>query len=55
MLDPYRIEPYSDFTVIAAKAAYELAIAGVEAQLGGDGPLVINGEEIRSGDRKSVV
>ena len=50
MLDPYRIEPYSDFTVIAAKAAYELAIAGVEAQLGGHGPLVINGEEIRSGD-----
>ena len=46
VLDPYRIEPYSDFTVVAAKAAYELAIAGVEAQLGGHSPLVINGEEV---------
>ncbi len=50
MLDPYRIEPYSDFTVTAAKTAYELAIAGVESQLGGHGPLVINGELIKSGD-----
>jgi 1-pyrroline-5-carboxylate dehydrogenase len=49
-LDPYRIEPYSDFTVTAAKAAYELAIAGVEARLGGYGPLVIGGDEIESGE-----
>ncbi len=50
MLDPYRIEPYSDFTVTAAKRAYELAIAGVGAQLGGHSPLVIDGEEIETGE-----
>jgi len=50
VLDPYRIEPYSDFGVTAAKAAYELAIAGVEAQLGAHSPLVIDGEAIEAGD-----
>ena len=46
MLAPYRVEPYSDFSDPAAKVAYELALAGVEGQLGKHAPLVIGGEEI---------
>ena len=46
VLAPYRVEPYSDFSDPAAKVAYELALAGVEGQLGKHAPLVIGGEEI---------
>ena len=50
MLPPFRTEQYSDFTDPAAKAAYELALAGVGERLGGHAPLVIGGEHITSGE-----
>ena len=46
MLEPYRPEPYSDFTDPATKVAYELALSGVEAQLGLHAPVVIGGSEV---------
>ncbi len=50
-MEPYRTEPYSDFSDPAAKAAYELAVAGVSAQLGSDAPAVVHGELIATEDR----
>ncbi|HSM02555.1 MAG TPA: L-glutamate gamma-semialdehyde dehydrogenase [Acidimicrobiia bacterium] len=50
MFEPYRPEPYSDFTDPAKKAAYELALAGVEERLGASYPLTIAGEAIETGD-----
>jgi 1-pyrroline-5-carboxylate dehydrogenase len=46
VLEPYVTEPYSDFTDPAARAAYELAVAGVESRLGLHAPLLIGGEEM---------
>ncbi|MEE8331523.1 MAG: L-glutamate gamma-semialdehyde dehydrogenase [Acidimicrobiia bacterium] len=51
MTDDYRPEPYSDFSDPAAKAAYELAIAGVRSQLGIHASLVIGGEEVDTDSR----
>ncbi len=48
MLEPYVTEPYSDFSDPARRAAYELAVAGVQAKLGLHAPLVIGGEEIQA-------
>jgi 1-pyrroline-5-carboxylate dehydrogenase len=49
MFEPYRPEPYSDFTDPAVKAAYELALAGIESRFGASYPLVIGGESITTG------
>ncbi|MCB2224090.1 MAG: L-glutamate gamma-semialdehyde dehydrogenase [Actinobacteria bacterium] len=51
MFESYRPEPYSDFTDPAARAAYEAAIAGVEAGLGVHRPLVIAGERVDTAGR----
>jgi 1-pyrroline-5-carboxylate dehydrogenase len=48
MFEPYRPEPYSDFTEQANKAAYELALAGVKERFGHDYPLVIAGEAVET-------
>jgi len=50
MFEPYRPEPYSDFTVPANKAAYELALAGVSERFGASYPLTINGEAVETGN-----
>jgi len=50
MFEPYRPEPYSDFTVSANRAAYELALAGVSARFGASYPLIINGEAVETGE-----
>ena len=50
MFEPYRPEPYSDFTDPAKKAAYELALAGVEERFGASYPLTIAGEAVETGD-----
>ncbi len=50
MFEPYRTEPYSDFRRPEARAAYELALAGVGAALGGHDPLVIGGEHVDAGE-----
>lgn len=53
MFEPYTPEPYSDFSEPAARAAYELALAGVGEQLGGSHPLII-GDERRETDASIV-
>jgi len=51
MFEPYRPEPYSDFTDPGAKAAYELALAGVSDRLGSEYPIVIAGEAVTTDSR----
>ncbi len=46
MFEPYRPEPYSDFSDPGRKAAYEIALAGVRARFGNRYPLVIGGEAV---------
>ncbi|WKZ82529.1 MAG: L-glutamate gamma-semialdehyde dehydrogenase [Acidimicrobiia bacterium] len=50
MFQPYRPEPYSDFAEPAARAAYELALAGVRGRFGAEYGLVIAGETVVTGD-----
>ncbi|MDX1691636.1 MAG: L-glutamate gamma-semialdehyde dehydrogenase [Acidimicrobiia bacterium] len=49
MFEPYRPEPYSDFSQTAAKSAFELALAGVQERFGIHAPLVIAGESWETG------
>ena len=51
MFEPYYPEPYSDFTVPASKAAYELALAGVSERFGASHPLIIGGEAVETGSK----
>ncbi len=51
MFEPYRNEPYSDFSQPGPRAAYELALAGVRSGLGGHHPMVIGGERVDAPDR----
>ena len=44
MFEPYYPEPYSDFTIPASRAAFELALAGFGERLGASYGLVIGGE-----------
>ncbi|NNF70382.1 MAG: L-glutamate gamma-semialdehyde dehydrogenase [Acidimicrobiia bacterium] len=46
MLGPFENVPYSDFTSPDAKAAYEIAVAGVRSALGVHAPVIIGGERI---------
>jgi len=45
-VEPFRTEPYSDFTHPAPRAAYELALAGLRERLGGPVPVIIGGEAV---------
>lgn len=45
-MEPFQTEPYSDFEQQIAKVGYELAVAGVAAQLGAYAPVVIGGLEV---------
>jgi 1-pyrroline-5-carboxylate dehydrogenase len=49
MFEPYYPEPYSDFSVAANRAAFELALAGVEQRLGASYDLVIGSERVATG------
>ncbi len=51
MFEPYQTEPYSDFTKPEARAAYELALAGVRSAMGGHDPMVIGGQPVDTGER----
>ncbi|MFQ5947626.1 MAG: L-glutamate gamma-semialdehyde dehydrogenase [Acidimicrobiia bacterium] len=51
MFEPYRNEPYSDFSNPASKAAYEIAVAGIRERLGWHTPLIIGGRPVDTGDR----
>jgi 1-pyrroline-5-carboxylate dehydrogenase len=47
--EPYRNEPFTDFTDEQAAAAYRRALDDVGARLGGRWPLVIGGEHVTTG------
>ncbi|WP_339232592.1 L-glutamate gamma-semialdehyde dehydrogenase [Geobacillus sp. FSL W8-0032] len=51
MVQPYRHEPLTDFTVEANRDAFLVALKKVESELGRDYPLVIGGERIMTEDK----
>lgn len=55
MVRPYRHEPFTDFTIEENKRAMEEALKKVEADLGKEYPLIINGERIFTEDKIVVV
>ena len=50
-MEPFRTEPYSDFTAAEPKAAYEEAIETVLSKLGGHVPLIIDGKPVATDER----
>src|SRR5690625_6006442 len=52
MVVPYKHEPFTDFSIAENKAAFEAALKKVETDiLGGDFPLIINGERVTTEDK----
>lgn len=51
MVTPYRHEPFTDFTIEENKRAMEEALKKIEADLGKEYPLIINGERIFTEDK----
>ncbi|MBR2516534.1 L-glutamate gamma-semialdehyde dehydrogenase [Geobacillus sp.] len=51
MVQPYRNEPLTDFTVEANREAFLAALKKVESELGRDYPLVIGGERVMTEDK----
>ncbi|QIZ66385.1 L-glutamate gamma-semialdehyde dehydrogenase [Geobacillus subterraneus] len=51
MVQPYKHEPFTDFTVEANRQAFLAALEKVEAELGRDYPLIIGGERIMTEDK----
>ncbi|MBB6285136.1 L-glutamate gamma-semialdehyde dehydrogenase [Geobacillus subterraneus] len=51
MVQPYKHEPFTDFTVDANRQAFLAALEKVEAELGRDYPLIIGGERIMTEDK----
>ncbi|MED5074943.1 L-glutamate gamma-semialdehyde dehydrogenase [Anoxybacillus geothermalis] len=51
MVQPYRHEPLTDFTVEANREAFLAALKKVESELGRDYPLVIGGERVMTEDK----
>ncbi|MDJ0923884.1 MAG: L-glutamate gamma-semialdehyde dehydrogenase [Acidimicrobiia bacterium] len=50
-MEPFRNEPYSDFSTEGPSAAYREALATVASKLGGHVPLVIDGKPVATDDR----
>ncbi len=50
-MEPFRNEPYSDFTVSEPQRAYRQALDVVESKLGGHVPLVIGGKPVDTDER----
>jgi 1-pyrroline-5-carboxylate dehydrogenase len=50
-MEPFRTEPYSDFTAPGPEAAYLEAISTVRSKLGGHVPLVIGGKPVDTDER----
>jgi 1-pyrroline-5-carboxylate dehydrogenase len=50
LFEPYKTEPYSDFTKPENSAAYKTALEKVRKELGRDYPLIIGGEKIETGE-----
>ncbi len=51
MVEPFRTEPYSDFSAAEPRAAYLEAIDTVTSKLGGHVPVIINGKPVATDDR----
>jgi 1-pyrroline-5-carboxylate dehydrogenase len=51
MVQPYKHEPFTDFTIEENRQAYLNGIKTVESYLGKDYPLVIGGEKITTEDK----
>ncbi|SEQ46124.1 L-glutamate gamma-semialdehyde dehydrogenase [Piscibacillus halophilus] len=51
MVQPYRHEPFTDFTVEENKKAMEEALSQVKSELGQEYPLIIGGERIYTDDK----
>lgn len=51
MVQPYKHEPLTDFTVEANQRAFEDALKKVEAELGKDYPLIIGGERVSTEEK----
>ena len=50
MLPAYEVETYTDFSIPENRQAFERALAVVEKMSGKDYPLIINGEEVTTGE-----
>lgn len=55
MVVPYKHEPFTDYTLAENKTALEDALKQVEADLGGEYPLIINGERITTKNKITSV
>ncbi len=55
MLQPYKHEPFTDFTIEENKQALLDAIKKVESELGGHYPLVINGERVDTEQKNYIL
>jgi len=51
MVQPYKHEPFTDFTVEANRQAFLAALEKVEAEFGRDYPLIIGGERVMTEDK----
>jgi 1-pyrroline-5-carboxylate dehydrogenase len=49
LFEPYRNEPFTDFTRPEAQEAYRQALARVQSELGRDYPLILDGKEVTTG------
>ncbi len=49
-MEPFKNEPLTDFSAAANKQAFEQALKQVAGEIGGEYPLIIGGEEVRSGE-----
>lgn len=50
MLEPFRNEPFSDFSQAEVRSAFEAALARVERAAGEEVPIVVGGRRIRTGN-----
>jgi 1-pyrroline-5-carboxylate dehydrogenase len=50
LFEPYKTEPYSDFTKAENNTAYKQALEQVRSQLGRDYPVIIGDEKIETGE-----
>src|SRR5690625_1135634 len=55
MVVPYKHEPFTDFSIKENKDNMDQAIKEVEASLGGEYPLIINGERVTTDEKITSV
>ncbi|MGG3820633.1 L-glutamate gamma-semialdehyde dehydrogenase [Geobacillus thermodenitrificans] len=55
MVQPYKHEPFTDFTVDANRQAFLAALEKIEAELGREYPLIIGGERVMTEDKITSV